>query len=100
MEISRLPSTAPAQPQQKAPQSPQPDPPKDQFQPTPPDAPKPKVGARVFATVSVTGSAGMFIGAKLGASWGNPALGFLVGTLVGGGVGLALANFAYSDPKS
>lgn len=100
MEISRLPSSAPAHPQPRTQQSLPPESPKDQFQPTPPDAPKPKIGAKVFATVSVTGSAGMFIGAKLGASWGNPALGFLVGTLVGGGVGLALANFAYSDPKS
>jgi ABC-type nitrate/sulfonate/bicarbonate transport system permease component len=41
----------------------------------------------------------MFIGAKVGASMGHAALGFLVGTLVGGGVGLALASFAYSEPK-
>lgn len=69
----------------------------DEFQPNPDKDPAPKKprGGKVFATVSLTGSAGMFVGAKIGASLGNPAMGFLIGTLVGGGVGLALAQFAY-----
>jgi len=74
--------------------------PSDGFEKTPPEDPAPQKprGGKVFATVSLTGSAGMFLGAKIGASLGNPAMGFLVGTLVGGGVGLALAQFAY--PKT
>ena len=42
----------------------------------------------------------MFAGARWGASMGHPALGFAVGTLVGGAIGFGLASFAYSGKPS
>ncbi|MBN9414726.1 MAG: hypothetical protein J0I12_04765 [Candidatus Eremiobacteraeota bacterium] len=99
MEISRLPNTPPLTPG-RVPQSSTPPeaPPADQFQPSTP--PPPKVGKAIWATASLTGTVGMYLGARWGASMGHPALGFAVGTLVGGALGAGLASFAYSGKPS
>ena len=100
MEISRLPNNPPLTPG-RAPQasSPPPDaPPADQFQPATP--PPPKIGKKIWGAASLTGTVGMFLGARWGASMGHPALGFAVGTLVGGALGAGLAAFAYSGKPS
>ena len=98
MEISRLPNNPPPT-QGRAPQpsTTQPAQPSDQFEA---GTPAPKVGKKVWGVVSVTGTVGMFVGARWGASMGHPALGFAVGTLVGGAVGFGLASFAYSGKPS
>ena len=97
MQISRLPNTATvraAKPQQ----TPPPEQPKDQFASTPPQPAG--IGKKMWATASLTGTVGMFVGARWGNSLGHPALGFAIGTLVGGVVGLALSSFAYSGKPS
>lgn len=99
MEISRLPNTPPPTPG-RVPQSSTPPadkPPADQFQPGTNQPEKPKIGKKVWGAASLTGTVGMFVGARWGTSLGHPALGFLIGTLAGGAVGAGLAAFAYSD---
>jgi len=99
MEISRLPNNPPpVQGRAPQPSTPPPAQPSDQFEPGTP-AP-PKVGKKVWGAVSLTGTVGMFVGARWGASMGHPALGFAVGTLVGGAIGFGLASFAYSGKPS
>ena len=58
------------------------------------------MGKAIWATASLTGTVGMYLGARWGASMGHPALGFAVGTLVGGALGAGLASFAYSGKPS
>ncbi|MBX3166306.1 MAG: hypothetical protein KF760_02795 [Candidatus Eremiobacteraeota bacterium] len=99
MEISRLPNNPPSIPG-RAPQStPPPEAqPADQFQPA--TSPPPKIGKKIWAAASLTGTVGMFVGTRWGASMGHPALGFALGTLVGGAIGAGLASFAYSGKPS
>ncbi|MBS2040161.1 hypothetical protein JST97_34560 [bacterium] len=88
MNQGRLPQASP-KPAEK--------PPADEFQPGSAQPQSPKIGKKIWGAASLTGTVGMFLGARWGASMGHPALGFAVGTLVGGALGAGLAAFAYSD---